>query len=229
MNSAGGKWFQGPTNYTPTASSAAGVKSATWLRELAKLGPSATTTIGQAQVIAAIQAGDAGQSYLVAAAAAELEDPANSNVAGKVGYAPLPPDAAGFSSSATGLWSLAIPKGLPEARAKAALDYIKWMTSQKAMTLFTEYGGIPTRSDAYDAEGLSESAKEALEAVQKTAQDLPETPTSLGRYTFSGEMLNLTEPTLQDIAAGEVTPEEGMQELQDSLSTLVQEQKLPAG
>ncbi len=229
LNSAGGKWFESPgTNFTPAANSAAGVEAATWLRELAKLGPEATTTMGQAQVLAALQAGDAGESYLVAAAAAQLEDEANSNVAGKIGYAPLPPDAAGRSSSATGLWSLAIPAGLPEDRAKAALEYIEWMTSQKAMTLFAQFGGLPTRSDAYNPEGLSGPAKEALDAVQKTAENLPEAPTSL-RYTFSGEMLNLTEPALQDIAAGKVAPAQGMQSLQDGVSALVKKQKLPTG
>lgn len=230
MNSTGGAWFQKPgTNYTPVASSPAGVKAATLLREMAQLGPSATTTVGQAQAIAALQAGDAGQSYLVAASAAQLEDPANSNVAGKIGYAPLPPDPSGRSSSATGLWSLAIPAGLAPERAKAALDYIKWITSQKAMTLFTQYGGIPTRSDAYDAPSLSGATKEALAAVQQTAKDLPETPTSLGRYTFSGAMFNIIEPGLQSIAAGSVQPAEGMQKIQDDLLALVKKENLPTG
>jgi multiple sugar transport system substrate-binding protein len=229
LNSAGGGWFTAPgTNFTPVANSAPAVKAATWLRELAKLGPSATTTLGQAQVIASLQAGDAAQSYLVAAAAAQLEDAANSNVLGKIGYAPLPPAADGSSSSATGLWSLAIPAGLPKDRAKAALDYITWMTSQKAMTLFAQYGGIPTRSDAFNPPGVSDATKAALAAVQQTAAKLPATPTSL-RYSFSGDVLNVTEPGLANIAAGQVSPSEGMNQIQSGLTSVVKKDGLAAG
>lgn len=227
MNGAGGAWFKDPgTNWTPTADSSEAVKAATWLRELAEQGPKATTTIGQAQAIAAMQAGDAGQTYMVAAAAAQLEDESNSSVVGKVGFAPLPKTPDGKSASATGLWSLAIPSGLPKARAKAALDFITWITSKKAQVLFAQAGGIPVRSEAYDASGLPAGSKEALAAVKETAAGLPDNPTSL-RYGFSTQMLNFTEPDLQQIAAGSVSPQDGMKKIQDQLTALVQKQGLP--
>ncbi len=229
MNSAGATWFKDQgTDWTPTADTAQAIQAAKWLRELAQLGPEATTTIGQAQVIAAMQAGDAAQTYAVAAAAAQLEDPNNSSVAGKIGYAPLPKAADGSSSSATGLWVLGIPAGLPADRAKAALDYITWMTSKGAMTLFAQSGGIPTRSDAYDATGLSPAATETLNAVKETAADLPDNPTSL-RYIFAGDMLNFTETEEQGIAAGTQAPDAGMKSIQTQLESLVQSQKLPVG
>lgn len=229
LNSAGATFFKNQgTDWTPTADSPEAIKAATWLRALAQLGPDATATIGQAQVIAAMQSGDAAQTYAVAAAAAQLEDPNNSAVVGKIGYAPLPKAADGSSSSATGLWVLGIPAGLSAERAKAALDYITWMTSKGAMTLFAQSGGIPTRSDAYDVPGLSPAAKETLDAVKATAAGMPENPTTL-RYVFAGDMLNFTETIEQDIAAGAVTPEAGMQKIQTQLEALVQKQKLPVG
>ncbi len=229
MNSAGAKWFKDQgTDWTPTAATPQAIQAATWLRQLAQLGPNATTTIGQAQVIAAMQSGDAAQTYAVAAAAAQLENPNNSSVAGKIGYAPLPKAADGSSSSATGLWVLGIPSGLPADRAKAALDYIKWMTSKGAMTLFAQNGGIPVRSDAYDAAGLSPAATETLNAVKTTAAGLPDTPTSL-RYIFAGDMLNFTEVEEQNIAAGTKTPDAGVQSIQSQLTSLIQNQKLPVG
>lgn len=227
LNSAGGAWFSDPgTDWTPTAGSAAGVQAATWFRELAKLGPEATSTIGQAQAIAAIQAGDAAQTYLVAAAAAQFEDESNSAVVGKIGHAPLPRTPEGKSSSATGLWVLGVPTGLPEERAKAALDYIKWMTSEKAMTLFAQYGGIPTRSDAFAPAGITEAAQAALDAVKETAENLPDRPTSL-RYSFSTDILNVTEPELQNIAAGSATPQEGMESIQTGLDEIIVRLGLP--
>ena len=227
LNGAGGSWFKEPgTDWTPTADSSEAIMAATRLRDLAKQGPEATTTIGQAQAIAAMQAGDAGQTYMVAAAAGQLEDEANSSVTGKVGFAPLPSTPSGDSSSATGLWSLAIPSGLPKARAKAALEFITWITSKKAQILFAQSGGIPVREDAYNATGLPAGTKQALAAVKETAAGLPDDPTSL-RYSFSSQMLNFTEPDLQEIAAGNVSPEEGMQKIQDQLATLIQKQGLP--
>jgi len=227
MNGAGATWFKDPgTDWTPVANSAAGVQAATWLRQLAETGPAATGTIGQAQAIAAMQAGDAAQTFAVAAAAAQFEDPSNSSVAGKIGYAPLPKAADGSSSSATGLWVLSVPQGLPADRAKAALEYIKWMTSAKAMTLFAQYGGIPTRSDAYQPSGVSEAADAALAAVTQTAKSLPNSPTSL-RYPFSTDMLNVTEPELQKIAAGTSSPEAGMANIQNGLTAIIKKQNLP--
>ena len=225
MNSAGATWFEEPgKDWTPTSNTAAAVKAGTWLRGLAELGPYATTTIGQAQVIAAMASGDAAQTYAVAAAAAGLEDPSNSAVAGMLGYAPLPVTADGKSSSATGLWVLGVPNGLPDDRAKAALSYIKWMTSKRAMTMFAESGGIPTRSDAYEGSGI----RDALVAVQKTATNLPDAPTSL-RYAFSTDMLNITESVLQNIAAGTVSPKDGFAGIQKDLVALTKQLKLPVG
>lgn len=229
LNGSGGSWFAKPgTDWTPTVNTSEAITAATRLRELAQQGPKATTTIGQAQAIAAMQAGDAGQTYMVAAAAGQLEDEANSSVVGKVGFAPLPKTPAGDSSSATGLWSLAIPNGLPKARAKAALEFITWITSKKAQTLFAQAGGIPVREEAYSASDLPAGTKQALAAVKETAAGLPEDPTSL-RYSFSTQMLNFTEPDLQEIAAGNVSPEAGMRKIQDQLTALIQKQGLPTG
>lgn len=226
LNGAGGAWFKDPgTDWTPTADSSEAVLAATRFRELAKQGPAATTTIGQAQAIAAMQAGDAGQTYMVAAAAAQLESESDSSVAGKVGFAPLPPTPAGTSSSATGLWSLAIPSGLPKARAKAALEFITWITSAKAQTLFAQAGGIPVREEAYSASDLPKGSEQALAAVKETAAGLPDDPTSL-RFSFSTQMLNFTEPDLQQIAAGKVSPEEGMKKIQQQLEALIQKEGL---
>ncbi len=229
MNSAGAAWFDDPGfNWAPSADTAEAAQAGTWLRELAKLGPASTTTIGQAQVIAAMQSGDAAQTYAVAAAAAGLESKSDSSVAGKIGYSALPPAADGSASSATGLWVLGIPTGLPKERAEAALSYITWMSSAKAQTLFAQYGGIPVRSDAYKPDATTEAAQATLAAVQSTAAKLPEKPTSL-RYAFSTDMLNITEPALQKIAAGESAPKEGMSAIQSGLEALVKKEDLPTG
>lgn len=227
LNGAGASWFKDlGVDFTPTADTPAAIQAATWLRQLAELGPAATTTIGQAEVIAAMQSGEAAQTYAVAAAASQLEDPSKSSVVGKIGYAPLPTTPSGEASSATALWVLGVPAGLPDNRARAALDYINWMTSKEAMTLFAQNGGIPTRSDAYDVSGLSPAQMQTLATVEETASKLPEVPTT-PRYTFSGDMFNITETELGGIAAGTSTPQDGMKAIQQQLTDLVASLKLP--
>lgn len=203
-----------------------GVKAATILRQLAELGPKDTTTMGQAQAIAVLQAGDAAQTYLVAAAAPQLENEANSNVVGKMGYTSLPMTPQGTAGSATGLWSFGIPTGLPPERAKAALDFINWVTSKEAMTYFAEKGGIPTRSDAYEPQGVSPAAQQYFAAIKDTAGKKPVGQT---RYPFATDMLTITEPILGNIAAGKVSPEDGMQQMQQELTAMAKKKGLAMG
>lgn len=219
----GGKWFANEgSDWTPQLDSSEAIHAAEVLRELAQLGPTATNTMGQAQTLAAMQAGDAAQTFLVTAAAAQLEDPANSNIGGKVGYAPLPNAPEGKPGSATGIWSLTVPAGLDKTRSQVALDFIKYVTSQKAQTLFAQKGGVPIRSD-YGTSNLSAPTKAALSATGKSATG------AVGqfRYSFAPQMLQQTEPVLASIAAGTVSPEAGMQQLQAAVSQVIKDAKLP--
>jgi multiple sugar transport system substrate-binding protein len=221
----GATWFADPgTDWTPTVATSEAIEAARILRDLAELGPSATTTMGQAEAIATMQAGDAAETYLVAAAAAQLEDPASSNVAGKIGYATLPEQPTGGPATATGLWTLAVPAGLSEARSANALAFIDCAVSQEAQTVFAEAGGVPIRSD-YDDSGLGEAAKAALSVTRESASNAA----GMFRYAFAPDMLNVTEPILADIAAGDVSPEEGMQQMQREFEQIVEANDLPAG
>ncbi len=224
MNGVGATFFKDEgKDYTPTADTPEMIKAATILRDLAKTGPAATTTMGQAQAIAESQSGDAGQSYLVTAAAGQMEDPNNSSVVGKMGWAPLPLGPTGLNT-VTGTWSLSVPVGLPADRAKAALDYITWVTSKDAQTIFAAKGGVPIRND-YDTSGLSDAQKEYLAATQASAQ----TASGLFRFPFASEFLTVTEPLLAQIAAGEIEPAAGMQQLQQQLIDVVTKAGVPMG
>ncbi|MFC4137606.1 MULTISPECIES: ABC transporter substrate-binding protein [unclassified Microbacterium] len=226
LGAAGGSWYADPgTDWKPTADTEAGVQAATWMRKLAEYGPEAVSTMGQAQVIAELQNGDGAQSFLVAAAASQLEDPANSGQAGKFGYAPLPLAPDGSAAPGTGIWFLGVPAGLPKERAKAALEYITWMTSEKAQSMFAQNGGIPIRDD-FSTDGVDPAQKEALAAYDETAKKLPGASTSIW-YPFASEMLNITEPGLESIAAGKVTPEAGMKQMQAALEEMVTKLDLP--
>ncbi len=103
--------------------------------------PDANTLFSQGKAAFFIDASLFGPSY---------EDPSTSQVAGKVGYAVLPPVAAG-GESFTGhwLWGLAIPKN--STHKDAAWYFVQWMTN-KANTakIGAATGGAPRLSSYTD-------------------------------------------------------------------------------
>ena len=188
------------------------------MRALAKYGPPATNTIGQSQVIAAMQAGDAAQGQVVFAAANSMNDPAASRVAGKIGFAVMPKGCASCNPGVvSGTWAISIPTGLSSEREKAALSYIKWVISKKAQIKFAEYGGIPTRTDVIEEANLTATQRDYLAVYQKGLPFITENI----RQTFAAPMLAATESRLGAIAAGTVTPIAGMKALNGDLVNVV--------
>ena len=219
LASYGGRFFnkQGE-DWLPIINSKEGKAAATTLRALAKYGPPATNTIGQNQVIAAMQAGDAAQGQVVFAAANAMNDPVASKVAGKIGFAVMPKGCGTCEPGVvSGTWAMSIPTGLSSEREKAALSYINWVISKKAQIKFAEYGGIPTRTDVIADANLTATQRDYLAVYQKGMASVSENI----RQTFAAPMLSATEQRLSAIAAGTVTPLAGMNALNADLVKVV--------
>lgn len=218
--SYGGTWFaDAGTDWTPTVNTPEGIEAATIYRELAKLGPDQPQTIGQAEVISLMQGGQAMQTHVVAAAASQFQDAEKSQIAETVGFAEVPAGSTGDPAPTSGTWSLCIPKGLPQERATAALDYITWVLSEEAQTIFTEAGGIPTQRTALEKGAASGPASSYLKPLAQSV----ETVTPSIRWTFGPAMAAATEKYLSQIAAGQLTPKKGMNALQDALTDVVKD------
>jgi multiple sugar transport system substrate-binding protein len=188
------------------------------MRNLVKYGPTATNTIGQGQVIAAMLAGDAAQAHTVFAAANQMNNPALSKVAGKIGFAVMPKGCATCNPGiVSGTFALSVPTGLSAEREKASLNYITWILSKKAQIKFAEYGGIPTRTDVIDEANLTAVQRDYLDVYQKGMKFV----TSNVRYLFSAPMLTATETRLAAIAAGSITPSAGVRALNADLAKVV--------
>ena len=219
LASYGGRFFnkQGE-DWLPIINSKEGKAAATTLRALAKYGPPATNTIGQNQVIAAMQAGDAAQGQVVFAAANAMNDPVASKVAGKIGFAVMPKGCGTCEPGVvSGTWAMSIPTGLTSEREKAALSYINWVMSKKAQIKFAEYGGIPTRTDVIAEANLTATQRDYLAVYQKGMEFVSENI----RQTFAAPMLSATEQRLSAIAAGTLTPLAGMNALNADLVKVV--------
>ncbi|MGP5376639.1 extracellular solute-binding protein [Brachybacterium alimentarium] len=219
--SYGGSWFADEgKDWTPTINSDGGIAAATMFRDLALTGPEETMTIGQAEVISLMQGGRAMQTHAVAAAANQFLDPDKSQIAEVVGFQEVPAATPkGRSAPTSGTWSLCVPRGLAPERAEAALDYIKWVLSQDAQSMFMESGGIPTRRSVLDLGAENGEASPYLEPLARSMDDV-RAPI---RYSFGPAMASQTEKHLSRIAAGEVEPRRGMGELQDAVVRVVRE------
>ncbi len=221
LASYGGRYFnQEGEDWNPVLNSKEGRAAATTYRNLVKYGPTATNTIGQAQVIAAMLAGDAAQGQVVFAAANQMNNPALSKVAGKIGFAVMPKGCATCNPGiVSGTFALSIPTGLSAEREKASYNYINWILSKKAQIKFAEYGGIPTRTDVIDEANLTSVQRDYLDVYQKGMKFV----TSNIRYLFSVPMVANLETRLAAIAAGSITPSAGVRALNADIGKIVRE------
>jgi multiple sugar transport system substrate-binding protein len=219
LASYGGRFFNKEgEDYNPVIKSKEGIAAATTLRALAKYGPPATNTIGQSQVIAAMQAGDAAQGQVVFAAANAMNNPAQSRVAGKIGFAVMPKGCPTCNPGVTsGTWAMSIPTGLTSEREQAALKYINWVLSKKAQIKFAEYGGIPTRTDVIEEAKLTATQRDYLDVYQ---QGMKFVTTNI-RELFAVPMLSATEARFSAIAAGSISPSAGIRALDADLKKIV--------
>ena len=80
-----------------------------------------------------------------------VEDPKESVIAGKVGYAVQPRGPAGIHAYEVGASGLGIPAALPWKEQRKALIFVLWATGPAAQwKAFTEYYGTPVRTTAYE-------------------------------------------------------------------------------
>lgn len=207
--SEGGAWFEGEADgdFTPTVDTPEMRDALEQFKELAAIGPAAPQTVAQAEATSLMQGGSVLQATLVAAVAAPLENPEASQVAGKIGYAPLP-----GGTPVSGAWTVGIPTGLPEERAQAAYEFITWLTSQEAMQKWAELGGVTTRSDI-------ETDRPELLALVDSEADI-----RAGlRYPFAPQMLQVTEPVIGEYLAGTIDLDEAISRMDEGLTRVVEE------
>lgn len=207
--SEGGAWFEGEADgdFTPTVDTPEMRDALEQFAELAAIGPAAPQTVAQAEATSLMQGGSVLQATLVAAVAAPLENPEASQVAGKIGYAPLP-----GGTTVSGAWTVGIPTGLPEERAQAAYEFITWLTSQEAMQKWAELGGVTTRSDI-------ETDRPELLALMDSEADI-----RAGlRYPFAPQMLQVTEPAIGEYLAGTIDLDEAIRRMDEGLTRVVEE------
>jgi multiple sugar transport system substrate-binding protein len=209
LNGYGADWFRNPDegDWTPTIDSEAAQEAmATYLKLLA-LGPQPAQTVGQPQVLAIMQAGQALQGHFVEALAPNLDDPRSSTVVGKIGYAVVPAGVGNKHAPQTGTWVLGIPSvGVSPAQRRAGLAFVEWLVSAHAQQQWASYGGIITRDDVLKTPLAHTGTTRWMRAARYST---PYYHRGI-RYPFGPTMTGVTEVRITEMVAGQLSVKDGM-------------------
>jgi len=170
INTFGGTWFD--TKWNPTVDSPEWKKAITFYIELMKAdGPPGASANGFNENLTLMAGGKAAMWIDATVAGGFLENPKESQVAGKMGYAPSPIEATPNGSHWLWSWTFAIPKAAKQA--EAAEKFAVWATSKDYIKLVAEdigWPGVPpgTRKSTYDNPEYQKSpfAAATLQAMQ---------------------------------------------------------------
>ena len=146
----GGRVFDDKWN--PIINNEAGLAAANALKTIIDCGVEGSETFGPAEAAASFKQGRSAMFMDSIAFAAGFEDPSQSKVAGKVGYALHPKGVR--RGSQTGGFGIAIPRNAQNK--EAAFLLMQWLTSKKGDLMVAMQGGNPSRFSTYEDAGLNE-------------------------------------------------------------------------
>lgn len=168
----------------------------------------------------AMQTGKVAMAVEATAAGPELEDPAKSAVAGKVGYAVLP---AGPAGSYTGVWGWGLGLNAKSERPDVAAAVMLWLTSRYTHQDYIDNGGIASRASAFQNPDnradypFFEAIESALEqAANLTSQGLSVVPKTTSWFEFSDIIGNWGSQAF----AGQIDPGEALANMQSEMSAV---------
>jgi len=138
-------------NLVPVLNNEIGVEAIEYYVDLYrkhKVVPPGSTTYGYDEVLAAMQTGKVAMMENWQTFWPSIQDPAASQVVGKIGGAVLPrtPEM-DFSRSNLGGWGIAISNY--SQNKEAALEYVKWFLSKQTQLQYARRGGTAGRSSVY--------------------------------------------------------------------------------
>jgi len=152
VNTFGGTWFN--MKWNPTLDTPEWKKAITFYIDLMKAdGPPGASANGFNENLTLMASGKAAMWIDATVAGGMLENPKESQVAGKMGYAPSPIEATPNGSHWLWSWTFAIHKAAKQA--EAAEKFAVWATSKDYIKLVAEdigWSGVPpgTRKSTYD-------------------------------------------------------------------------------
>jgi arabinogalactan oligomer/maltooligosaccharide transport system substrate-binding protein len=134
---------------------------------------------------------------------------------GNLGIATVPAGSTGKAGAPTGGHNLSVYAGSDEAHQKAALKFVKFMTSAKAQeTVALKNSTLPTRQDAYTAKVKADPGIAGYQSVLSAAQPRPALP------EYSSLWVPLDDE-LPKIAGGDESLDKGLRNVETAMTKLV--------
>jgi multiple sugar transport system substrate-binding protein len=176
------------------------------------------STAGQTQtnVIQNMATGKAAHIQAVLAAST-FDDPNQSAVVDKVGFAP-PPHAQGYPSSPPlGHWLGGIPKNIPAERQKAALAFLTWFQTKDAQMAYAAAGSPPVSRAVLQSEMADEPKYRWMKPLAKALET--------ARLTFvipeAAQVLAVTELRFNQIISGELSVTAGLNTMAQEIEPIL--------
>jgi sorbitol/mannitol transport system substrate-binding protein len=227
LNTFGATWFD--MSWHPTIDTPEWKKGITYYIDLLKKdGPPGATSNGFNENLTLMTSGKAGMWIDATVAGGMLENPKQSQVAGKMGYAQAPIQDTPNGSHWLWSWAFAIPKSAKQA--EAAQKFAVWATSKDYIKLVADdlgWGSIPpgTRKSTYDNPDYQKAAPfaattlQAMQSADPTNPCIKKVPYTGVQFVGIPEFQSIGQVTGQQIAgalAGKLSVDQALKNSQNA-------------
>ena len=238
VDAEGGQWFD--DGWKTTINTPAWTKAVTYYSDILKTdGPPGASSNGFNENLALFASGHCGMWIDATVAGGMLFDPKQSQVADKVGFAPMPTGS--FTGGPTWLWSwnLAIPTS--SKQQDAAKAFVTWATSKEYIALVAKENGwvaVPpgTRASTYDNADYKKAApfagfvRTAIEVANPTGQTEHPRPYTGAQFVAIPEFQGIGTQVGQTVAGtltGQSTVEAALQTAQTATERTMRQAGYP--
>ena len=238
VNAEGGRWFD--EQWKPTIDSPAWHTAINYYDGILKAdGPPGASSNGFNENLALFASGHCGMWIDATVAGGMLFDPKQSQVADKVGFAPMPTGS--FKGAPTWLWSwnLAIPA--TSKQQDAARTFVAWATSKDYIKLVAEKNGwvaVPpgTRKSTYDNPDYQKAAPfagfvlKAIDVANPNGQTKEPRPYTGAQFVAIPEFQGIGTQVGQTIAAtltGQQTVDQALKSAESSTERTMRQAGYP--
>ncbi|MGV3652495.1 MAG: extracellular solute-binding protein [Devosia sp.] len=172
----------------------------TYIRIAREAGAENVASLDQNDLIQYMVTGRAAHAILTVAAQSQMDDPNNSIVVGKVGYAVTPHKDGQVSAPALGHWLGGIPKNIPDENKRAALAFLDWFQQPDNQIAYAEMGGAPVSAAAYESDFADQPENRYMKAMV-TGSPMARQMTSVPE---GAAIISVLELGLNQAVAGEI-------------------------
>lgn len=191
----------------------------TYITLAKEAGPENVASLDQNDIIQYMVTGRAAHAVLTAAAQSQMDNPDNSIVVGKIGYANLPHEEGHESAPALGHWLGGIPKNIPEENKQAALAFLDWFQQPENQIAYAEMGGAPVSAAAYE----SEFAERPENRYMKTMVEASPMARQMTSVPEGAEIISVLELGLNRAVAGEISVQEALNSMAAEIEAIMAE------